>query len=405
MLNPWDEAPLGEWRPYFAISARGIETVTAEELTQLGAKQVISAPGGVHFFADLATLYRANLWLRTASRVLRPLRDFAAATPEMLYDQVRRIPWERYLDPHKTFAIDCKIQGAKVAAHEGEVPVRLSRLPAKRLTHSHYAALKIKDAIVDRLRKEQGARPDVDTRDPDLLIFAYLHGRRCTLSLDASGGSLHQRGYRDPHAAAPLKETLAAALLLLCDWEGKTPFCDFMCGSGTLPLEAAMIALNLAPGLRRPRQGFFSWPDFDRPLWERLHQEAVQQRRPPRHPILASDRDPKAIAAAQESACRLGIEKAIQFHVLPLEQIMPPPGGPGLALVNPPYGERLGEAADLDALYRSIGDTLKQRFTGWRAGIFTGNLAAGKRIGLRPSRRIPLFNGPIQCRLLLYDLY
>ena len=241
-------------RDYFAVAPKGLEDVTARELEALGAVDIELTMGGVYFSGTTETLYKANLWLRSASRILMPLREFAAASQEMLYDQVRRMKWHEYLDPEKTFAIDCSLANS-------------------RMTHSHFAALKAKDAIVDQLRtKYEGLRPDIDTKDPDVKINLFINNNRCIISLDSSGESLHRRGYRTGGGAAPLKENLAAALLLRAGYDGTMALLDPMCGTGTFLIEAAYIALDCAPGLSRRKFGFFNWPDFDQKLWDDIVQ-------------------------------------------------------------------------------------------------------------------------------------
>lgn len=389
---------------YFATVAKGIESVTAEELKRIGARNVDPSFGGVYFEGDLETLYRANLWLRTATRILMPMREFAAKTPEMLYDQVRRLKWENYLDPDMTFSVDCTIAGSKKL--KGPAATSAPRPRGEGLNHSRYAALKIKDAIVDQLRMKQGARPNVDTENPDLRVVAYLNNGRCTISLDASGASLHERGYRLHGAQAPLKETLAAAIILMSGWNPRTPFIDPMCGSGTLPLEAALIALDLAPGLFRDRFGFFGWPDFDRGLWQKVTDEAREKvRRRLDSPIVGYDRDRGAISTALENTGRAGLGKFVHFERRELDRLEPVGVVPGTLIVNPPYGERLGEVEELKGLYQHLGDLFKKQMKGYTAFIFTGNLELAKSVGLRASRRFELFNGPIECRLLKYELY
>lgn len=382
----------------FATTSLGLEPALEEELRALGAKEIEPRPGGVSFEGSLETLYRACLELRTAIRVLRPLREFSASTPEMLYDQVRRIPWETILTLDTTFAID--------AAIAKRTPIDPTEPPG--MTHSKYAALKIKDAIADRMRKEMaGERPNVDTENPHIPIRAHFSGTRCTLSLDACGDSLHLRGYRKEGVAAPLQETLAAGLLLHAGWDPSGCLFDPMCGSGTIPIEAALLASNTAPGLLRASPFPFSrWPDYDEALWTRLVREARSRVKPapPRAPIHGWDVSGKAIAAATANAERAGMRNWIRFEERDANPLTPPEGEAGLLLVNPPYGERL-KVHDLEGMYKALGDSLKKNFPGWKAGILTGNLEAAKRIGLKPTRRIPLRNGPIECRLFLYELY
>lgn len=388
---------------YFATTAKGIEPVTAQELKQLGASNVEESFGGVYFEGDTEILYRVNLWSRTATRILVPLREFAAKTPEMLYDQVRRIKWENYLDPTRTFAVDCTIAGAKSLGKPGRrEPVEPL---TERLNHSRYAALKIKDAIVDQLRFKQGERPNVDVERPDIRVNAYLSGGRCTISLDASGTSLHERGYRLDGARAPLKENLAAAIILMTGWDGKTPLIDPMCGSGTLVIEAALIARDIAPGLFRSEFGFFTWPDFDEALWTKLTEEARGRvRKDTTTQILGFDNDSEAIAIAIENAKHAGLGRTVHFEKRHLDALQPI-GEKGVVVVNPPYGERLGDVEELKTLYKHLGDLFKQRMKGWTGFVFTGNLELAKSVGLQAARRIVLYNGPIECRLLRYELY
>jgi len=374
----------------FAVTPRGVEPVAARELESLGAAGVSPDAGGVHFQGDRELAYRAHLELRSAERVLVFLREFSAATPEMLYNQVRRIDWLQHLRPHMTFAVSC------VISRRGE--------PGGP-NHSHFTALKIKDAIADDLRKRAGERPDVDVADPDVRVHAYVLGKRCRLSLDASGEGLHRRGYRQATGAAPLKESLAAAVLELAGWDEKTPLVDPMCGAGTLVLEAALRARGIAPGLLRERFAFMRWTDFDAPLWARLVAEARARVRPAAPAALCGyDRDRQAVELAREAARALGVERDVQFEVRELAACAPPEGPPGLVVSNPPYGVRLGAEGGLEALYAGLGDVLKQRFRGWSAGVLTTPEHA-RQVGLKPARRIPLFNGPIECRLLRYALY
>lgn len=402
---------------YFAVTARGIEPAAAAELARLGAVDIRPVVGGVHFSAELATLYRACLWLRTPSRILRPLRDFAAQTADMLYSQTRRVRWEDYLDPRKTFAVHATIEGSAARRREGTNAKVVSRVnrsgagrspggsPEKGIHHSMFAALKIKDAIADRLRREQGARPNVDRDNPDLLVHAHFAGGRCSLSLDAIGSSLHERGYRSESAAAPLKETLAAAIIELIGWDSATPLYDPMCGSGTLVIEAALKAMRIAPGLARDRFACQRWPDYDGVVWQQAFEEARRQKlTTPPCEIVGSDADPQAIRVAEAHARRAGVGQAVRFTLQPLEQAQPPTTGPGIVVTNPPYGERLGEEEELAALYQQLGELLSERFNSWTAWILAGNLTLARYIGLTATEKIKLFNGPIPCRLLKFSI-
>jgi putative N6-adenine-specific DNA methylase len=371
---------------FFASTAKGVEEVLAAELVRIGCKDVNAGSGGVRFGGGMEACYRANLWLRTASRVLMPLAEFRCETPEDLYRGVRAIPWIKYLTPEMTLAVDCNLRDSA-------------------LTHSGFVALKTKDAIVDVLRDRLGTRPSVDTKDPDLRVNVRLFRNSCTVSLDSSGSPLDRRGYRLDRHEAPLKENLAAALVELSGWDGSVPFVDPMCGTGTIAIEAALKGLNVAPGLLRAGFGFQRWPGFDRLLWSRLVREAREARLAELPaPVAGSDISHSAIAMAHENARRAGVGELISFGRIPIAELVPPPG-PGVLVVNPPYGKRLGEEEALKPLYKEIGDVLKQRCKGYTAYLFTGNLQLAKSVGLKAARRIVLYNGPIECRLLKYEMY
>ncbi len=409
--------PESEVATYIAISSRGVEPVTANELRRLGATQVKEFVGAVHYSASPEVFFRTCLQLRTVSRIVKPLKDFAAANPEMLYSQVRRIPWEIYLDTKKTLAVYATIEGSGGRsrnvndASRQTQPTRGGKAPpkpeakAKGINHSQYAALKIKDAVVDRLRQELGARPNVDTINPDVRIHAFFGGGRCTLSLDATGASLHERGYRVQNTSAPLKETLAAAIIDLTGWDGNVPLYDPMCGSGTLVIEAARKALRIAPGLNRDRFACQRWPDHDSHLWqETVTAVKAEKRESLAVPIFASDSDAAAIKAAKANAQAAGVGHVIQFEQRRIEDSVPPTSTPGIVVVNPPYGERLGKDDKLAGLYHTIGQVWTERFGGWTAFFFAGNLGLTRELGLEATARYKLYNGPIDCRLLKFPL-
>ncbi len=371
---------------YFATTAKGLEEALSRELTDLGLTVLESVTGGVAFTGSRRDAYRACLWLRTANRILQPVSTFPCPSAEMLYARVRELPWLDYLTPDMTIAVDAKVRNSQ-------------------LNHSKYVALKTKDAIVDMLRDRTGQRPNVDPGSPDLRINVHLANDRCTVSLDLAGDGLHRRGYRQDLTVAPLRETLAAGLIGLSGWEGTTPFVDPMCGSGTLPLEACLLATRRAPGLFGRSYGFERWPDLDRKAWQEL-KEAAQAEVHATSPvtILGADKDQRALKTARSNATRSGMQDAIHWQHCAFADLQPP-AEPGTLLLNPPYGERLGDCHALEPLYRSIGDTLKQRWTGWTAWVLTGNLQLAKKVGLKASRRLVLYNGPIECRLLKYELY
>ncbi len=370
----------------FATTAKGLEDVLAQELARLGIKVISVEKGGVRFDGNLETCYMANLWLRTAHRVLIHIDDFHCDTPQHLYDGIRSISWREYVNPDMTLAVDCNLRDSDI-------------------THSGFAALKTKDAVVDSIRDYYGRRPDVDVQNPDLRINLHIFRNHCTVSLDSSGISLDKRGYRIEAGDAPLRETLAAALVELSGWDGTVPLIDPMCGSGTIPIEAAMIAAGIPPGLKRLSYGFQRWPSYAETIWSKLQKEAKY--RPIRrdyNPILGFDVSSPLIEKAKNNASRAGVEKYIVFENRDIVDLQPP-DQPGIVLFNPPYGVRLGEMEALKKLYKHIGDTLKKRCKGYNAYLFTGNPELAKSVGLKASRRIVLFNGPIECRLLKYELY
>lgn len=369
----------------FAAVPRGAEELAAAELASLGISGAKPGKGGVSFSTDRAGLYRANLWLRTASRVLVQLALFPCSGPDELYAGVHAIAWQELITPDMTLAVDCSLRDSV-------------------LTHSGFVALKTKDAVVDRIRESCGSRPNVDTALPDVRINVHLHKNICTISLDSSGDALDRRGYRLERNEAPLRETLAAAVVALTGWDGSIPLADPMCGSGTIPVEAALLAAHIPPGLQR-QFGFQRWRDFDSALWDRLCEEAEAGiRKLPVGLITGYDLDAKALLLAGRNTAKAGLEGQIHYFHAALQEFQPT-GDKGVVIINPPYGIRLGEEDDLRELYCQIGDIMKKRCRGWTGYVLTGNLELAKYIGLKASRRFVLFNGAIECRLLKYDLY
>ena len=374
---------------YFATVARGLEPIAAQELERLGALEVRPDFTGVHFVGDSALLYRVNLWARTIFRVLVTLREFPCPDGDRLYQEVQKIDWDQYLQPHNTLAVQ---------ATGGN----------RQLNHTHFTALQVKNAIVDQQRRQFGQRSSINTENPDLLINVHIHQNRGILSLDSSGASLHRRGYRPAMGIAPLKETLAAALLDMAEWEPSLPFLDPLCGSGTLPLEASLKALNIAPGLFRKQFAFEKWPDFDEALWQQLLKEAENSELPElKAPIIGCDRDLDILNQARINAEQCGVADKVKFTQTDLSvlSLLEAPADNGVIICNPPYGERLGDARELGDLYKLLGDVFKQCFKGWTAFVLTGNKELAKRIGLKAARRIPVYNGSIVCTLLKYELY
>ena len=368
-----------------AKTLAGLETVLAEELAELGAAEVTVGNRLVAFRGDRRMLYRANLWLRTAIRVLKPIHRFEAEDERSLYQGVQAIDWAEHLDCGGSLAID---------------PVVFDSF----CTHSLYAAQLTKDAIVDQFRARLGSRPSVELADPDLRINLHMNRNRVTIYLDSSGDSLHKRGYRDATNEAPINEVLAAGILRLTEWDRKSNLVDPMCGSGTFAIEAALWARNIAPGTLRPQFGFERWRDYDRSLHEALLREAYDAKTE-RLPfvVLGSDVDSRVVASARRNVRNAGLEQDVRIDTRAIEE-WEPPDPPGVVVINPPYDER-SKVDHIAELYATIGDVLKRRCAGYEAFVFTGAKEASKRIGLRAASRVRLFNGPIECRLLRFPLY
>lgn len=371
---------------YFATVARGLEELAAQELATLGAKQVIPGFCGVEFEGYRPLLYRVNLWARLPFRILHRVHQFDCITAEDLYKGIQSIHWSDYLTPDYSLAVTATGKN-------------------QQLNHSHFTALQVKNAVVDQQRTEFGSRSFVDAQNPDVRLNVHIDRDRCIVSLDSSGHSLHRRGYRPAVGAAPLKESLAAALIQLSDWQPDQTFFDPLCGSGTLPLEASLQALNLAPGLMRDQFGFETWLDFDAELWQGLIAEAeAQEKTTLLAPIMGSDHNPDIVAQAQANARQCGVDQWVTFQTLDLKDIEAPSDS-GVIFCNPPYGERLGDEADLGIFYKLLGTVLKQRFKGWVAYVLSGNKQLSQNIGLRSAQRWTVYNGTLPCQLMKYELF
>jgi len=378
---------------FFASCPPGVADLTAAELRDCGATQTREFKLGVQFDGSLETAYRACLWSRTASRVLLPLAAFPAATPEELYAGASAIDWSEHLAPTGSMAIE--FGGASSG-----------------ITHTHFGALKTKDAIVDQIRARAGERPSIQLDQPDVRIDVRLDRERATLSLDLSGDSLHRRAYRARGVAAPLKENLAAAVLLRSGWPAIAAsggdFVDPMCGSGTLVLEAALIALDIAPGSMRSYFGFIGWRGHNRELWRALTEEARARREAggaKRITLRGYDSDPAAVRAANENVERARLRNHVHIERRELSQLTRVSDAPtGLLATNPPYGERIGDHGHLQALYQALGERLRTQFEGWKAAVLTGNPPLAKAIGVNARRTHTLFNGRIECRLLRFEV-
>lgn len=373
---------------FFATAPRGTEDLCADELRALRAVTVAQRPGGVAFEGPFELGMRACLWLRTGMRVLLPIGDFPARGAQELYDGTRALDWSAYLTLRSTFAVE-------------------ATLTRSELTHTRFTALKIKDAIADAMRDKLGARPDVNARDPDVRVVAYVSRDHATIYLDLAGRPLNQRGYRVEQTEAPLKETLAAAVLLASGWDRTSPLCDPMCGSGTIAIEAAWMSMDRAPGRGRAF-GFERWPSFDdasRAALARLREEADARALPaPRGPIFASDWHEDALAAAQANVRAAGLAQVIAPARMDARDA-PPLAPPGWIVTNPPYGERMGQSRrlQLSGLYRAIGERWSG-FFGHRVAVLSGSEDLEPAFGMTPAWRRTLWNGPLRCELLVYEI-
>ena len=366
-----------------AKTFQGLEEVLAAELTALGADNIEMGRRMVSFTGDKEMLYRTNFCLRTALRILKPIKHFTATDADAVYEAVKDIRWEDYLDPAKTFAVD-----ATVFSEE--------------FRHSKFVSYRVKDAIADYFREKTGKRPSVSITKPDVLLNIHIAQTDCTLSLDSSGESLHRRGYRQEAVEAPLNEVLAAGMILLTGWKGECDLIDPMCGSGTIPIEAALIARNIAPGVFRQGYAFENWPDFDADLLERIYNDDSQEREF-EHKIYGYDNSLKANAIAQRNVKAAGVGRDIVLKVQPFQQFEQPQEK-ALIITNPPYGERIS-STDLLGLYQMIGERLKHAFTGNTAWILSYRDECFDQIGLKASVRIPLQNGGLDCEFRKYELF
>lgn len=376
-------------RTFFVSAPKHLGSLLADELGQLGVAGAVETRGGARFVGTLAEAYRVCLWSRVANRVLLPLASFPAQGTDDLYAGALEITWEDHLDASRTFAVHVDGQADDVK-------------------HTRFAALRVKDALADRFMRRRGQRPSVDVEQPDLRVHVYVHQGQAVVSLDLSGTSLHRRGYRREGTAAPLKENLAAAILLRAGWPeiaaAGGALLDPMCGSGTLVIEGALIAADIAPGWLRERFGFMGWLQHDPDSWRELRAEAEARRAAGLSRLGALrgyDQNPSAIRVALEDLERAGLAGRAHFERRELADCWPGRAEDrGLVVVNPPYGERLGESSELPALYARLGSVLRERFQGWQAAVFTGNPELGKQMGLRAHRLHRLYNGPIECVLL-----
>ncbi len=383
----------------------GLENVLVDEIKHLGGNNVEVLNRAVSFEGDLECLYKVNLWSRTALRVLKPIIEFSAHNETVLYKRTRRFDWTKLFDLDQTFAID-------------------STVYSELFPHSKYVALKIKDAIVDLFRyKYNSRRPSIDIKNPDYRINVHCRENEFTISLDSSGESLHKRGYRQSNQSAPLNEVLAAGMIMLSGWTGVKPFFDPMCGSGTILIEAIMIAQNVPPRMNRDRYAFMNWEDYDAQLWADLKIKGLDGKRNVDVSIIGHDIDGREARETQSLVNRLGYGKLIRINNCDFLNSEPPCDA-GVIIMNPPYGERMASVSklrpevsyalklqrrstinNLKGLYKGIGDALKKKYSGWDAWIVSANKDALKSIGLRPSEKHTLYNGSLECKYQKFEMY
>lgn len=362
----------------------GFEEILAKELKQLGAQEVEIGNRAVSFVGDKGFMYKANLCLRTALKILKPIHTATIQSDQDLYQLFKDFPWTEYLDVDSKFVIDSVVYG--------EI-----------FTHSQYASQKAKDGLVDQFRDQFEARPSVEMNRPDLRINLHIQNDQCTISLDSSGASLHHRGYRTATNIAPLNEVLAAGLIQLSGWQGNTDFYDPMCGSGTIIIEAALFACNIPVNINRKFFAFEKWKDWDESLFETIKNSQLKKISNPAIQIKGSDKAPSAIEKALQNVENANLSDFISLEKKDFFQVEKETKGPLHLLTNPPYGERL--EGDMNMLYQGIGDAFKQSFPNTQAWMISSNMEALKFVGLRPSRKIKLFNGKLESRLLLYPIY
>lgn len=369
--------------PMLAKTFKGLEPILAKELIDLGADNVKIERRAVSFSGNKELLYKANLHLRTASRVLKPIAHFKVADHEQIYKEMKKVDWGSVMTINNTFAIDATVFSDEIR-------------------HSQYATYRAKDAIADWFFERYNKRPSVDVANPDLRINLHIAQNYCTISLDSSGESLHKRGWRVSQNDAPINEALAAGMLLMAEWNGQCDFVDPMCGSGTLLIEAAMIALNIPPGIYRSSFGFERWNDFDEELFDRLYNDDSHER-DFSHRLYGSDQSAYAIRIAEKNVRSAGLNKYIKLKVTPIQELNPPTQE-CMIVTNPPYGERI-VADDMYGLYEDIGRCLKHKFAGSTAWVISSQDAFLEKMGLKPSKKIKLLNGKLDCSFCRYDLF
>lgn len=370
---------------FLASTAKGLGDALEIELKNLGFENLKKISAGVFFDSNWEGVYRLNLQSRLASRILKPVLDFPAYNGEDLYNNIRKHDFTKYINPQQTIKVEATIKDCAIV-------------------DQRFVAMKTKDAIVDQFREAFDVRPDVNTQDPDFRVFIKGTKNQYHVMVDTSGESLFQRGYRKETGLAPMKENLAAGLVRLAEWDQKTPIVDPMCGSGTILIEAAMMALNIAPGSHRRHFGFMNLKGFDEAVWEKAVDEvASQEIEDLDFNFYGFDIDRKVLQAAKDNARRAGVDHVIQFKSESIATVAPPVEK-GIIITNPPYGARLGEEENLRDVYRDLGYTLKHRFKGWDAWILSGNKDLILDMHLKASRKHFVYNGPLECRFLKYSM-
>ena len=362
----------------------GFEELLAKELTQLGAQQVELGTRMVSFVGDKGFMYKANLALRTAIKILKPIQTFKAYNDKSLYDGMMKIDWSDYMNEHQTFVFE-------------------TTLHSEHFNHSQFVALKSKDAVVDQFRERTGKRPSIDKDFPDVRFHIHIDRDVCTVSLDTSGESLHRRGYKSATNIAPINEVLAAGMLLLSGWDGQSHFLDPMCGSGTILAEAAMIACNIPANINRKEFAFEKWSDWDSELFDNVLESLLKKTREFHYTITGYDKAPSAVAKAKDNIKNANLDEYVTVKQANFFETEKTTEGPLHLVFNPPYGERLD--IDMERFYREIGDTLKHSYPNTNAWFITANLEALKFVGLKPSRKIKLFNGKLEARFVKYEMY
>ena len=371
---------------FVALTSRGLEPALLDELVELGFSKTQIIGQGVAFESNWEGCYRANLLLRSATRVILPILDFPAYQPEDLYNNVKKHDFTKYISPEQTLKVDAKVRDSRTFRDQ------------------RFVALKIKDAIVDQFREKFGVRPNIDTESPDLTVMVRVVETKVSIAIDTSGESLGQRGYREKSVMAPLREHLAAGLLRLADWNPEIPLVDPMCGSGTFLIEAALIAKNIPAAHLRKKFAFEYLKSFQLEAWRKVKGEAEALATSAKPVLFGFDKNPEAIRAARKNAARAGVTDLIRFKVGDVKDLVRPVET-GMLIVNPPYGERLGMKETVGVTYENLATVMKNEFKGWTCWLLSGDEEATKALHLKASRRIPVYNGTLDCRFLRYDMF